>query len=308
MSEKALAKKETIDLVEARIKQFQQEGDLHLPADYSASNALKAAWLIIQETKDRNQQAALSVCTRESVANAMLDMVVQGLNPIKKQGYFIVYGDKLTFQRSYFGTQHLCKQVAKAKDIYAQVVYEGDDFEYEIFKGKKRIRKHEQKLENINNDKIKAAYCVIEFDDNPDNNFTDMMTYEQIKKSWAKSKVYTGKDGSTHKDYAEEMAKKTVINRTCKNIINSSNDSYLMMAAMNRNEEIAAEETAAKQIDENANVETIDITSDAEVFQDTEPEKDKESKPKQDIQPETESTTSKKEQQKPHEAVAGPGF
>jgi recombination protein RecT len=39
----------------------------------------------------------LQACTRDSIANALLDMAVQGLNPAKKQGYFIAYGKQLVF-------------------------------------------------------------------------------------------------------------------------------------------------------------------------------------------------------------------
>jgi recombination protein RecT len=111
-----------LDLVTAKVRTFQNNGEIHFPANYSPENALKSAWLTIQETKDRNQKAALAVCTKASVANAMLSMVIQGLNTTKKQGYFIVYGDQLQFQRSYFGTMAVCKQATGAKEIFAEIV------------------------------------------------------------------------------------------------------------------------------------------------------------------------------------------
>ena len=96
----SIVQKDVVDTVLSKIKDFEEAGELKLPANYSAANALKSAWLILQETKDRNDKPALVVCTKESVANALLDMVVQGLSPMKKQCYFIVYGSKLTLQRS----------------------------------------------------------------------------------------------------------------------------------------------------------------------------------------------------------------
>jgi recombination protein RecT len=113
----AMVKKDTVDIVAAKVKQFQENGELHFPANYSPENAMKSAWLILQTIKDRNQKPALEVCTRDSVANALLDMVVQGLNPAKKQCYFIVYGNQLVCQRSYFGTMAVTKRVTGAKDI-----------------------------------------------------------------------------------------------------------------------------------------------------------------------------------------------
>src|SRR5690606_24795455 len=165
-----------VDVVANKVREFQERGELHLPANYSPENAMKSAWLILQSTVDRNQRPALEVCTRDSIANALLDMVVQGLNPMKKQGYFIVYGNQLVFQRSYFGTMAVTKRVTGAKDIFAQVVYEGDEFEFEITRGKKRVLKHVQTLQSISTGKIVAAYCTIIFPD--DSEFTDIMTMD----------------------------------------------------------------------------------------------------------------------------------
>lgn len=57
-------------------------------------------------------------------------MVVQGLNPAKNQGYFIMYGDKVQFQRSYHGTMAVTKRVAGAEEINAEVIFEGDEVKY----------------------------------------------------------------------------------------------------------------------------------------------------------------------------------
>ncbi|MBE3586542.1 MAG: recombinase RecT [Thermoanaerobacter sp.] len=253
----ALLKKDTVDVVAAKIRQFQQSGELHLPANYSAENAMKSAWLILQSTVDKNGKPALEVCTKDSIANALLDMVVQGLNPAKKQCYFIVYGNKLVCQRSYFGSMHVIKEVAGAKDIYASVVYKGDEFEYEIKRGKKHVLKHVQKIENVSNDNIIAAYCVIEFEDGRE--YTEIMTIDQIKQAWRQSQLYKDNGNGTHQKFTDQMAMKTVINRACKAYINSSNDSHLFLRSFNRSNEIITEEEVAQEIAENANGEIIDI-------------------------------------------------
>ncbi|MFH2219090.1 MAG: recombinase RecT, partial [Pseudomonadota bacterium] len=82
-----------VEVVGQRIKALQSEGEIHFPPDYSPQNALRSAWLILQNTQDRNKKPALEVCTKASVYNALFDMVITGLNPEKKQGYFIVYGN-----------------------------------------------------------------------------------------------------------------------------------------------------------------------------------------------------------------------
>jgi len=259
-SEKAIVKKETVDLVASKVREFVTNKELNLPANYAVENALKSAWLLLQGMTvkvNNNEVSVLDHCTKDSIANSLLDMVVQGLTPSKKQVYFIPYGKTLSCQRSYFGAMAVTKNVSGAKDIYAQVVYKSDEFEYEIFKGCKRVTKHVQKLENIKNAEIVAAYCVIEVDDNPSHNITDIMTIEQIKVSWAKGKM----GNSVQNAFSEEMAKRTVINRACKPIINSSNDNHLLMETFDRIENASDENSVAEEISQNANSEIIDIVA-----------------------------------------------
>lgn len=261
-----VAKKEptAVEVVGQRIKALQSEGEIHFPPDYSPQNALRSAWLILQNTQDRNKRPALSVCTKASVYNALFDMVITGLNPEKKQGYFIVYGNQLAFQRSYFGSEALAKRVdPEIAEIVAEPVYEADDFEFEIVKGKKVVTKHKQTIESINSKKPKAAYCMVLGHDGNVRK-TEIMTYEEIKSAWAKSKMNpitdkgTVKPGSTHDEFMAEMIRKTVINRTCKPIFNSSDDKYLKLAA-NRSDVVRAESDSVEEIDEFANQDVIDI-------------------------------------------------
>lgn len=256
-NELALLKKDVVDVVENKVTQFLQSGKLHLPANYSPDNAMKSAWLILQGVVDTNKKPVLQACTKDSIANALLDMVVQGLNPAKKQCYFIAYGQKLLCQRSYFGTMGVAKEVAGAEDVDAQVVYKGDEFEYALVKGRKQIVKHVQKLENVSSKNIVAAYCIITFGDGRE--IAEIMTIEQIKMSWLKSKNNASSDTSVHSQYTEEMAKRTVINRACKAFINSSSDSNLFLKHFNSAEETIAEQEVAEEIEENANGEVLDV-------------------------------------------------
>lgn len=224
---KAVQKYENIsEQVLTRIEEFQKTGGMVLPKDYSVENHMKSAWLILQATTDRSGQPALSVCTKESIANALLDMVLQGLAVSKKQGYFIVYGNKLEFQRSYFGTIALAKRTGGIKtEPVANVIYEGDEFVYSIDPKTARISivKHEQKIDNIDNSKIKGAYALVTLADG----YTQVtiMSMAQIRAAWGQGATKGG--SPAHKNFAEEMAKKTVIGRACKAIINSSDDAWL---------------------------------------------------------------------------------
>lgn len=209
-----------------KLKLYQEDGSIKLPANYSAANALKTAWLIIQETKDKADRPALEVCTRESIARALMDMVMKGFSAAKKQCYFIVHGNRLTLHDSYFGSMALAKNVTmgKMEDPVANVIYEGDVFEFEVnaTTGRKKILKHTQSLDNIDMSKIKGAYCVYNVGGVVD---VEIMTMAQIRKAWDQGPMKGG--SGAHKNFTDQMCRKTVISRACKTIINSSNDAWL---------------------------------------------------------------------------------
>lgn len=270
---KAVQKYENIsEQVLTRIEEFQKTGGMVLPKDYSVENHMKSAWLILQSTTDRSGEPALKVCTKESVANALLDMVLQGLAVSKKQGYFIVYGNQLVFQRSYFGTIALAKRTGGIKgEPVANVIYEGDEFVYSIDPATARISivRHDQKIENIDNTKIKGAYALVTLADGTTQ--VTVMSMAQIRAAWGQGA--TKGSSPAHKNFAEEMAKKTVIGRACKAIINSSDDAWLYegknddMDTDNATRQREATTGAAKQIVIDAEsyeeVETTTVTAPA---------------------------------------------
>lgn len=242
----------------SRIEQFQKDGSMILPKNYSVENHMKSAWLALQEVEDKEHHKALQICTKESIANSLLDMVLQGLSVSKKQGYFIVYGNKLIFQRSYFGTIALAKRAGgMVSEPVANVIYEGDDFLYEINPktAKVSIIKHSQKLENIDNSKIKGAYALVTLADGTTQ--VTIMSMQQIRAAWGQGA--TKGNSPAHKNFAEEMAKKTVIGRACKAIINSSDDAWLY----DGKEDDADSDKASIQRDaaQHSDVQIIDTTA-----------------------------------------------
>ena len=287
-------KRETVDVVLSKVQGFKNSGELVFPPNYSPENALKSAWLIIQETTDLNKRPALEVCTKESIANALLSMTIQALNPDKKQCYFIVYGKQLQMQRSYFGSIAVAKSVSNGKvvDIIPEVIYEGDVFEYTKKRGKTIVLKHEQSFDNINKDNIKGAYATIIYADDAEESI--LMTMDQIKQSWKQSKMNPIDDKgnlkatSTHAKFTEEMAKKTVVNRACKMIINSSDDSNLLLDTIRRTEDATVEYEAEVTILENANQNIIDVETGevVEAEYTVEPEEIQEEAPSDGVQQE----------------------
>ena len=216
-----LTQKQITSSVAARIGEMQNEG-LMIAPNYSVSNALSSAYYAL---KNSNSGNLLQQCTQDSVYNALLEMVTQGLSPAKKQCYFIKYGSDVQLRMSYFGTIKVTKDLQEVKDVTANVVYEGDTLEVSVENGRKKLVKHETDWQNADNPII-AAYCIITRTDGEE--FFEVMTKKQIDKSWSKAKTK-----NVQIDFPDQMAMRTVINRAAKMFINTSNDSDLFAGAIN---------------------------------------------------------------------------
>ena len=231
---------------------------LSFPADYNPTNALMGAYLIMKETTDKNGKCILESCSQASIANSLMDMATLGLNASKKQGYFIAYGGKCQFQKSYFGNITLARRNG-LKTINAEIIYDGDTFKYHIENGMKVIDVHEQDFMNIDNDKILGAYAVAVMDDGT--KVVEVMNINQLKRAWNQRMGGLKEDASsTHMKFKDQMAKKTVINRLCKLIGNTSTDGNISEIS-DRLDEVAevdmVAEDVAYEIENNAN--TVDF-------------------------------------------------
>lgn len=217
-----LTQKQITSPVAARIQEMQKEG-LMIAQNYSVSNALSSAYYALKNSSSGN---LLQQCTQDSVYNALLDMVTQGLSPAKTQCYFIPYGNVVKLTRSYFGTMKVVKQLPEVKDIYAQIIFKGDDFEAENVDGRWKFVSHKSSWKNQDNP-IEGAYCVIEKTDGE--KILTIMTKKEIDKSWAQAKTK-----NVQNNFPQEMAKRTVINRAAKQFFNTSDDNDLFIDAVNR--------------------------------------------------------------------------
>lgn len=216
---------EIVSDVQKQVEKMRTEG-LHVPINYSPSNALKSALLTIDKVVDRNKRPAWQVVTASSVSKALLDMVVQGLTPAKTQCYFIVRGNQLQLQVSYFGKQAALKRLDNVKDVWANTVHENDIFEIGYENGRIVVQKFEPKFENMDKP-IVGAYAIVEKTD--DEKVYEVMTKKMIEQSWS----HRENKGKVQQEFPEEMAKRTVINRIAKNFINTSDDSDLLAASLN---------------------------------------------------------------------------
>jgi recombination protein RecT len=216
-----VVKKDISTQVLAKIEAFQNSGELSIPKDYNVENALKSAYIMLSDPKNN----ILAKCDKSSIAEALLKMVVYGVSPIKKQCYFIPYGEKLECSISYAGNIAIAKRYGNLKSIKGNAIFEGDTFEFEVdhTTGRRKVIKHIQTLESVGTNKIKGAYAVYELNDGSVD--VEVMNISQIQTSWNQG----GSKGNSpaHKNFADQMAIKTVLNRACKLLISSSDDSVL---------------------------------------------------------------------------------
>lgn len=249
-------KKDLSAQVLSKINTFQHAGELRIPKDYSPENALKSAYLILEETKNRSGQKALEYCTKESIGQALLKMVVWGLSPLKKQCDFIMYNDRLECGIEYTGNIVLAKRYGGLKEIKAHAIFEADEFDFEIDvnTGRTKILKHKPSLKSYGSKNISGAYAVMEMMDGTFD--AEVMSIEMIRQAWGQGA--TNGASPAHKNFPDQMAKKTVINRACKLLIRGSDDAVLYDTEEYSYIDVTAQEVEG-EINKNANKESLQI-------------------------------------------------
>jgi recombination protein RecT len=249
--------RQIVDRTHYRTREMLSGGEIVIPADYNMANAFKSAQLLFydmnvsqynKQTKSYEEKNILEACTPASVSNALLKMVVMGLNPAKRQIDFIPYGNKLIAQPSYFGDMAMTKRFCGAVDIITRLIYKDDDFVFEYYDEDIKITKHKSELKNWRDDLIIGAYTIIVFQDRK---HVEIQTIDKIKKAWVeKSKQYM-KDGkpnpkSVHEKFTSEMVKRSMVRYACKTFLNSSGD-YNHILQTTSNIEMSNNNTASTQ-------------------------------------------------------------
>lgn len=252
------------DSVANRVNELVGEGRLHLPADYSVGNALNSAWFKILATKDKNGRPALEVCTKESIANALLEMCILGLTPAKDQGYFIPYGNQLTWFTSVFGKCAALKRIRGIEnEPIATVIYEGDEIvlgHNEL--GEELVLEHKTSWSNKVKNVLVGVYATVMY---KSIRRSAVLTKQECLEAWSKS--ISNKE---HKEFTGEFMKRTAINRLVKMILKTTTDSDLLVETIITNEQQhydfeaevveTTEEKAKREIAMNANAgKVIDI-------------------------------------------------
>ena len=150
-------------------------------------------------------------CTGLSVAKAIMDLATTGLSPAPQLGQccFVPYGPELQLQIEYRGFIVLAKRSGEVSYITADVVRDGDEFNFE--RGTNQFLRHVPRGEGD----ATHYYAVVRFKDGS----TDfrVMTVKQCEEHRDKfSKQFKATKKGTWKDHFDAMAMKTCIRQLCK--------------------------------------------------------------------------------------------
>ena len=202
-----------------------------VPKNYSYKNAIQAARYLISKPIEKGPnkgKTIVDLCTEESILKAIMEMAQKGLNPDKKQCYFIPYGNTCTLSISYQGNVALAKRGGEdIGEVYGYAVYKDDvlDLSFNPQRGVFEIESYQPDISKWTKSDIAGAFAVIT-DRAGDVRYTEYMTMEQIKDSWAMG----GAKGESpaHKNFPDQQAIKTVKSRAVKSFVNTADDSEIV--------------------------------------------------------------------------------
>ncbi len=151
---------------------------------------------------------ALTRCDPNSILGALMTCAQLRIEPdsVMGQAYLVPYGKECTLIVGYQGLQELARRSGDIADIYAEVVYEGDEFEETL--GTNRGLHHKRTPRTkYGEEHVTHAYSVVVFKDKDAPPSHKVLTRDQIERIRVRSKA--GSKGPWKTDW-EEMAKKTV--------------------------------------------------------------------------------------------------
>lgn len=165
-------------------------------------------------------------CTPETLMLSLMRAAAMGLEPdggALAQGYLVPFNVKVKqggmevwqkqcqFIPGYRGLVKLARNSGEVADVWAEVVYEKDAFDYDL--GLDQALTHKRNDEVADPGPLKYAYAVARFRDG-EKKFV-VMNKREVEKVRASSKSGTGKY-SPWNAWEEEMWKKTAVRRLCK--------------------------------------------------------------------------------------------
>ena len=170
--------------------------------------------IVINELKRSPKLQEAFIKNPASLFASILHCAEMGLNPSQMVGefFFIPYKDSITPILGYKGLITLLMRSSKVKKIWSEVVYEDDDFEYELGLEPKLL--HTPNHLGVRNSKnIKCIYACAKIDNEV---IFKVMFKNEIQNIINMSKVPNELFFNDKKDPEQWMAKKTVLKQLAK--------------------------------------------------------------------------------------------
>ncbi len=181
--------------------QFGAEIATALPSIMTPDRFLRVALTTLQKVPK------LQNCSQASLCQALLDCASLGLEPDNRRAHLIPYGQNVQLIVDYKGVVELILRNGDVRKIYAEIVHENDEFEFD----RGEVTKHLIDYSRDDRGKAIAAYCIATLKSGETT--ATVMTVKEINAIRDKAKA--GKSGPWV-DHWGEMAKKTVFKRLAK--------------------------------------------------------------------------------------------
>lgn len=196
---------------------------------------------------------------KEVLATALVRSAQDNLDALNNEVYIYKgYNDKLTYTISYKGLRKMAieKSVKPISNIIAKVIREGDELDEEIVNGQAHLH---FKSKFSNKGKMIGCFAICTFKD--DSEIYEIMDMDDISAVRSKSR-----NSGAWKDFPQEMAKKSVIRRLCKQITLDFSNKQQADAFTGADEFTDdVKEVAKNDIQANANKQTFDDSDVIEV-------------------------------------------
>ena len=196
-----------IDAVRTTITRMQVEFGKALPAQIPAERFVRTvltALGIKPELGTANRQTLFAACMRAAQDGLLLD---------GREAALVMYGDKVQYMPMVGGILKKLRQSGELSSISANVVYENDDFDYEL--GDEERIKHKPVIGERG--KPIAAYAIVRTKDG--GVYREVMSVAEVESVRQRSRAKNA--GPWVTDWSE-MARKTVIRRISKRLPSSS--------------------------------------------------------------------------------------
>ena len=178
-----------------------------LPKDINIARFVQNAVSVL------NDKPELQRVNKSQLQLGLIKAAMLNLNYANKEFYLIPYQNTINFQLDYRGMQKVAKaySVRKIKDIHADVVREGDIFDYSIVENKAFIT---FKPKPFSNAEIMGCFCYIEYEDGGVE-VTRMSTSEvqEVRNNYSNAK-----NSKAWQKSFDQMMIKTVIRRSLKTV------------------------------------------------------------------------------------------